>query len=53
MLRNEPRGASAIAVDPTTVELIRKVDFDAAIATMPPVLRTLTQTYVERLAAKR
>jgi cAMP-dependent protein kinase regulator len=53
MLRNEPRGASAIAVDPTTVELIRKVDFDAAIATMPPVLRTLTQTYIERLAAKR
>jgi cAMP-dependent protein kinase regulator len=53
MLRNEPRGASAIAVDPTTVELIRKVDFDVAIATMPPVLRTLTQTYIERLAAKR
>jgi cAMP-dependent protein kinase regulator len=53
MLRNEPRGATAVAATAATCELIRKVDFDEAIATMPPILRTMTQSYVERLASKR
>jgi CRP-like cAMP-binding protein len=52
MLRNEPRAATAVAVTPVTCELIRKIDFDAAIATMPPILRTMTQSYVEPLATK-
>ena len=53
MLRSEPRGAAAIAATAVTCELVRKVDFDGAIATMPPILRTMTQSYVERLAPKR
>jgi cAMP-dependent protein kinase regulator len=53
MLRNEPRGATAIAATATTCELIGKVDFDGAIATMPPILRAMTHSYVERLAPKR
>jgi cAMP-dependent protein kinase regulator len=52
MLRNESRAATAVAAEPTTCELIRKSDFDAAIATMPPILRAMTQSYVERLAPK-
>jgi cAMP-dependent protein kinase regulator len=52
MLRNEPRAATAVAVTPMTCELIRKIDFDAAVATMPPILRTITQSYVERLGPK-
>jgi CRP-like cAMP-binding protein len=52
MLRNEPRAATAVAATAVTCELISKIDFDSAIATMPPILRTMTQSYVERLATK-
>ncbi len=49
LLRAKPRAATAVAVVPTACEVIRKTDFDAAIATMPPILRSVTHCYVERL----
>ena len=52
LLRNEPRAATAVAAAHVTCEIIRKIDFDTAVATMPPILRTMTQSYLERLASK-
>jgi cAMP-dependent protein kinase regulator len=53
LLRNVRRAATAVAAGPASCELIRKTAFDAAIATMPSILRALTRSYLERLAPSR
>jgi CRP-like cAMP-binding protein len=51
LLENAPRTATALAVEPTECELIRRGQFEEAIATMPPVLKQLTVTYLKRISA--
>lgn len=55
LLQSAPRLASAVALDRTVCEVIRKDQFDKVIASMPPILRALTKIYMTQLstAAKK
>ena len=50
LINAAPRLASAIAVERTVCEVIRKDVFDKVIASMPPMLRALTKIYVTQLS---
>lgn len=53
LLGDKPRAATATALALTTCEILRKEEFDAAIASMPPILRSLTRIYVEQLSGPK
>ena len=53
LLANRPRAATAIALEATVCEIIRKDSFAQALAAMPPILRSLTRIYIEQLASQR
>jgi len=53
LLANRPRAATAVALEATVCEIIRKDHFAQAVAAMPPILRTLTRIYIEQLANRR
>ncbi len=50
LITASPRLASAIALERTVCEVIRKELFDKVIASMPPILRALTKIYVTQLS---
>ncbi len=50
LLNNAPRRASAVALERTVCEILRKEQFDKTLATMAPILRALTQIYIRQLA---
>nr|WP_207455550.1 cyclic nucleotide-binding domain-containing protein [Azospirillum sp. SYSU D00513] len=52
LITDRPRLATAVALEGTVCELIRKDDFARALAAMPTILRHLTRVYVERLAGR-
>ena len=51
LINATPRAASAVAVERTVCEVIRKELFDGVIASMPPILRALTKIYVTQLSS--
>ncbi|MEI6559274.1 MAG: cyclic nucleotide-binding domain-containing protein [Rhodospirillaceae bacterium] len=50
LIQSAPRRASAVALERTVCEVIRKELFDGVIASMPPILRALTKIYVTQLS---
>ncbi len=50
LLANRPRAATAVALEATVCEIIRKDHFTQAVASLPPILRSLTRIYIEQLA---
>ncbi|MDQ2105628.1 cyclic nucleotide-binding domain-containing protein [Azospirillum isscasi] len=53
LLASRPRAATAVALEATVCEIIRKDQFAKAIETMPPILRSLTRIYIEQLSGGR
>ncbi len=53
LIQAAPRLASAVALERTVCEVIRKELFDGVIASMPPILRALTKIYVTQLSTIR
>lgn len=53
LLTSRPRAATVVAREATVCEIIRKDQFVSALGAMPPILRTLTRMYIDRLANER
>jgi len=53
LINDAPRRAGAVALEATVCELISKDKFDAVIASMPPILRALTNIYISQLSQAR
>ena len=53
LINAAPRLASAVALERTVCEVIRKELFDGVIHSMPPILRALTKIYVTQLSSVR
>ena len=53
LINKAPRLATAIAIERTVCEVVRKDVFDKMIASMPPILRALTKIYVTQLSTAR
>ena len=53
LINAAPRLASAVALERTVCEIVRKETFDGVIASMPPILRALTKIYVGQLSAAK
>jgi CRP-like cAMP-binding protein len=49
ILADRPRAATAVALEPTTCEVLRPADFTRLTSAMPPLLRTLTRIYTRQL----
>lgn len=50
LLGDRPRGADAVAEQPTTCEIISRDNFDRAVASMPPILKAIMRIYVQQLS---
>ncbi|MBP2315949.1 cyclic nucleotide-binding domain-containing protein [Azospirillum soli] len=53
LLAHRPRAATAVALEATVCEIIRKDSFTQALSSMPPILRSLTRIYIEQLAGQK
>ena len=53
LLTHRPRAATAVALEATVCEIIRKDGFAQALSAMPPILRSLTRIYNEQLAGQK
>ncbi len=53
LLTHRPRAATAVALEATVCEIIRKDGFAQALSAMPPILRSLTRIYIEQLAGQK
>jgi CRP-like cAMP-binding protein len=50
LINKADRNASATTVEGTTVEIIKRMEFESALAGMPQILRALMRAYVDQIA---